>query len=232
MQTEFLFSIDEKEHEALVISNNSAKKPSFVFIHGAGVGSKERIYTFSDYLEQNDVSMLSFDQSGAGKDAANLKHSSLEDRTKESKFVIEEFASEDALTVCGSSMGGEIAVRMLEFFPVKNLILFCPGIYDEAAFTVRFDQGFTDIIRQPESWRQSRAFSLLQSFSGNLLVVIGSEDAVIPPAVIDRIEESAMYARKKEILRIPGCPHAYQTWLTEHPEWSDHVAKKVLEFSV
>jgi len=54
--------------------------PEFIFIHGAGTGTKERIHTFSDVLEDNGVTMLAFDQSGAGNDIQNLKQSSLEKR--------------------------------------------------------------------------------------------------------------------------------------------------------
>lgn len=232
MQKEFTFTLDGKEHEGIIITKEVTQKPSFVFIHGAGAGTKERIYTFSDFLMEQGISMVSFDQSGAGSDAANLQQTSLSERAKESKYVIQTFADVDNLTVCGSSMGGEIAVRMLEFFPIKNLILFCPGIYDAKAFPVRFDEGFTDIIRQSDSWKNSHAFSLLKSFTGNLLVVIGSEDQVIPAGVIESIDVEATNTKRKEILRIPECPHGYQGWLAEHPDWALIVAKKVLEFSV
>lgn len=232
MQKTFSFKLKDREHEAIILANDFSVQPSFVFIHGAGVGTKERIHTFSEVLLEHNISMFAFDQSGAGKDAPQLSQSSLEARTDEAKFAIGEFAATGGLTICGSSMGGEIAIRMLEFFPVKNLILFCPGIYDERAFPVRFDQGFTDIIRQPESWRNSYTFSLLRAFTGNLLIVIGSEDTVIPSAVIQSLDQAAVQTNRKEVMWIPGCPHGYQGWLAEHPDMSHVVAQKVLEFSV
>jgi pimeloyl-ACP methyl ester carboxylesterase len=233
MQKDFSFDFADKNHDAIVVTEDISIKPTFVLIHGSGSGSKERLYTYADVLSKKGISMLAFDQSGAGKDAANIKQSSLEARVEESKFAIEHFTDVGSLTICGSSMGGEIAIRMLDFFPIKNLILFCPAIYDAAAFKLRFGEGFTDVIRAPESWKKSYAPKLLEKFTGKLLIVIGEKDEVIPPGVIEILDEHSPNVSRKEILRIPGMGHYnYQAWLLEHPEMLQMMAEKFAEYAL
>jgi len=136
MKIKFSFIHNSNQHKACIIGKNTDVLPEFIFIHGAGTGTKERIHTFSDVLEDNGVTMLAFDQSGAGNDIQNLKQSSLEKRVTETIHAITEFASKEPLVVCGSSMGGEVALRMLEQFPVKTLILFLPSnIYPRRIFS-------------------------------------------------------------------------------------------------
>ena len=232
MQKSFSFSVDDKEHDAVIIGKDLSVLPTFVLIHGGGAGSKERIYTYSSFLEEKGISMFAFDQSGAGKDKDNIKQSSLERRTSESIHAIKNFASKEPLVICGSSMGGEVVLRILAFFPVKSLILFCPAIYSSKAFSVKFGEGFTEVIREPDNWRHSAALPLLEKFEGKLLIIIGELDTVIPPGVIEALDKHSFNASKKEIYRIPGCPHRYQEWLTEHPGELQRVAEKVAEYSL
>ncbi len=232
MQKAFSFNFEGQDHDAVVIGKDISVSPIFVLIHGGGAGSKERIYTFSDLLEERGINMLAFDQSGAGKDKDNIKRSSLERRTNESNYAIKNFASKEPLVVCGSSMGGEIALRTLAFFDVKSLVLFCPAIYSEKAFPIKFGEGFTEIIREPDSWKTSAALGLLEKFEGKLLIIIGAFDTVIPSDVIDALDKHSPNVSKKEIHRIPGCPHRYQEWLAEHPNELQKVCEKVADYSL
>ncbi len=232
MQKEFKFNFEGQEHDAIIIGKDVSLPPTFVLIHGGGAGSKERIYTYSEFLEERGINMLAFDQSGAGKDKDNIKQSSLKRRTDESIYAIENFASKEPITVCGSSMGGEIALRMLASFDVKSLVLFCPAIYSERSFPVKFGEGFTEIIRELDSWKQSATLQLLEKFEGKLLLVIGELDTVIPPGVIEALDKHSPNVSKKEIYRIPGCPHRYQEWLAEHPSELQKVCEKVAEYSL
>lgn len=232
MQKAFSFNFEGQDHDAIIVGKDTSVPPTFVLIHGGGAGSKERIYTYVDFLEEKGISMLAFDQSGAGKDKDNIKQSSLERRTNESIYAIKNFASKEPLVVCGSSMGGEIALRMLAFFDVKSLVLFCPAIYSEKGFSVKFGEGLTEIIREPDSWKTSAALGLLEKFEGKLLIIIGELDTVIPPDVITALDAHSPNVSKKEIYRIPGCPHRYQEWLVEHSDELQKVAEKVAEYSL
>src|SRR5207253_2275148 len=119
---------------------------------------------------------------------------------------------------------GYVAIKMLEKYGIENLILYCPAVYDRAAFDVPFDSGFTEMIRRPESWKNTDAQEILQKFTGNLLVIIGAEDATIPKGVLQLIDESSSQTRRKEFLVIPGAPHAIHSWLLAHPDTARQVA--------
>jgi pimeloyl-ACP methyl ester carboxylesterase len=176
---------------AILSANKEPAKPRFVFLHGAGKGVKERIYDLAEVIIKSGRDMLAIDFSGHGASSGELKKSSLEKRVKEARSAIDQFTSREALTICGSSMGGYIALKMLRFYEVENLILFCPALYDKKAYSVKFDEGFSEIIRASKSWENTDALSDLKEFSGKLLLVMGDQDEVIPDEVIDLIFESA-----------------------------------------
>ncbi len=230
MIKEISFEVASQTHEGVIIGADVTVPPNFVFIHGAGMGTFERAFTFSDAILEKGGSILAFNQSGAGKDAENILQSSLERRTAETKEAIKQFAAKDNLTISGSSMGGHIALRMLEYFPIKNIVLFCPAIYNRHAFTVKFGANFREAIK-PGSWRDSEVLELLDEFSGRILIVIGEEDEVIPPGVVELLEAHSSNASQKEILRVPGAPHQIHFWLEEHPKERRLVAEKVAEFA-
>ncbi len=231
MQRDFSFTFEGREHDACIITKDPAQVPNFVLIHGGG-GSKERIHTYASALAERGISMLAFDQSGAGKDKDNIKQSSLEQRTNESLYAIEKFAAKDPLVIFGLSMGGEIALRLLEKFEVKSLILLGPAVYDKRAYSIKFGEGFTDIIREEGSWKNTASFEMLEKFTGKLLILIGDSDTVIPPGVIDALDAHSPNVSKKEIYKIPGCPHACHDWFLEHPDELAKVMEKIIEYSL
>lgn len=222
--------VGEENIAGVILRNNPEMKPNFVFFHGGGSSSKDRVFAFSDALIENDFSIMAIDFSGHGESTGLLKEASLEKRVNQAKAVVEGYADLENLTVCGASMGGEIALRMLKEFSVKNLILFCPAIYNQDAFKINFGYGFTELIRQPESWRSSLSLGLLQKFTGNLLIIIGEDDEVIPKEVIDLLDNNSFTSKKKEIIRIPNCPHKILSWLKQHPEIALDVANKIKDF--
>ena len=187
--------------------------------------------SFAKPVVEQGSSIGAFDHSGHGESTGEEKKSSLEKRVREACAVIDGFAGDSLRTVCGSSMGGYVAIKMLEKYPLQNLILYCPAVYDKAAYSVPFDSGFTEIIRQPESWKNTDAVGILENFHGNLLVIIGSEDITIPKGVIELINNHASNTKRKEILIVPGAPHAIHSWLGDRPQEAAKVANKVAEFS-
>ena len=128
-------------------------------------------------------------------------------------------------------MGGHIALKLLEKSDrISSLILFVPAIYDRRAYSVPFNKGFTSIIRDNESWKNSETLSLLDNFKGNLLIFTGENDEVIPQGVIDLIDGHSQNTRKKEIVVIPECSHRIYTHIGKRPQLADEVVGKILEF--
>lgn len=213
------------------VAKDLSKPADFAYFHGAATGNWSRLMAFAKPIVDQDSSIVAFDHSGHGTSTGEEKKSSLEKYSNEARAIIDAYANGKPLTVCGSSMGGYTAIKMLAHYDIQNLILMCPGIYNRTAFNVQFDSGFTEILRTPESWKNSDAVDILREFKGNLLVLIGSEDATIPKGVIQLIDDSAKKTKRKEIMIVPGAPHAIQAWMIQNPDKAVEIAGKMAEFS-
>lgn len=191
---------------------------NFLFLHGAGKSESMRTHYLACRLQGQGVSSVSLDFSGHGKSSGDLLLSSLQKRVGEALAVFPLLA-EAPLTLCGSSMGGYVALRLLQETPleISRIILFCPAIYDQRAYAVPFGDGFSEIIRGPESWRDTDVLSPLERFTGELYIVIGEEDEVIPEGVIHLLDKHSPRVRRKKIIRLPDCPHKIHFWLAERP---------------
>ena len=204
--------------------------PNFIFLHGAGTGTKENVLAITPPVITCGMNILSVDFSGHGKSTGTLKEGSLIKRIHESRTAIDQFAAQSSLTICGLSMGGYIAIKMLQFYPIDSLILMCPALYDQAATNVRFDAGFTEIIRAPMSWRKTDVLPLLQSYTGKLLIIMGEKDTVIPADVIELIIKHTPNASKKELYIIPNCPHRIPAWLVDQETELVRLHQKVQQY--
>jgi len=225
------FKAGEESIVGQILGGNSDKKSDFILFHGAGKSTKERAKQFFDKSLFDVVpTIVTFDFSGHGESSGELKKSNLKQRVLEAQTAIELFTTQKRLTVCGSSMGGYIALKMLPLHDIKNLILFAPAVYDKEAHDVPFDQGFTEILRKPGSWENSDALTYLEKFTGNLLLFIGKDDEVIPSGVIDLIDSHSPKVARKEIIRFDNCPHALHDWLDNHPSERKQVAEKISEY--
>lgn len=227
----FTLPVGQELIAGVKISRDKTDKrvPQVVYIHGGGVNSaKERVYDIAAPLLEH-ATITSFDCSGHGESTGELKKGSLKKRTVEALEVIQKYAKEP-LVLVGASMGGYIALRLLDCIRIDTLILMCPALYDGQAFEMRFDEGFTTIIRAHESWKNTDILDCLRAFTGKLLVIIGDRDEVIPSGVIDLIMNNAVNVRRKELYRIPDCPHNINTWLKEYPDELSKMQAKIGEF--
>ena len=189
MRKRILFEAGKENITGTIIGTNTEKKSDFIFLHGAGKSTKEKAHGFFDTLLFKTIpNITTFDFSGHGESSGTLKKSSLQKRIFETKTAIDLYTTKSQLTVCGTSMGGYIALTMLDYYNVKNLILFAPAVYNDEALALPFDAGFTEAIRKPKSWQKSSVLQSLENFTGNLLLVIGTQDEVIPKDVIALID--------------------------------------------
>ena len=111
------------------------------------------------------------------------------------------------MALMGASMSAYTAIKLLEHYSIKSLILLVPAMYAAQAYRVPFNQGFSDIIRQPQSWIHSDAWQILADFRGRLLIVAGEEDRIIPRDVITRIYNSAVNSSERELYVAPKASH-------------------------
>ena len=224
--------VNEEILSGVIFSKNNIDiPPQFIFLHGAGTGVKEKVLSIAAPIIEHNINILAFDFSGHGESSGQLKQGSLEKRVHEAKVMIEQLASkEKPLIVCGSSMGGFIAIKLLEFFKIKTLILLCPALYDKQAYATPFDNSFTEIIRSPESWKKTDVLPLLENFTGHILIVIGEKDTVIPPGVTELIHFHTPNASKKELHVIENCPHNITTWILDQESEQNKLHQKILNY--
>jgi pimeloyl-ACP methyl ester carboxylesterase len=186
-------------------------------LHGAGTAHRGLVHYLAEHLTAHGQALLRFDFSGHGDSAGKLPDSTLTQRLAEAKAALQFMDTSSGISLIGSSMGGHIAARLTQHVAVKHLILFYPAAYTRAAETLPFTEQFSAAIRVPGSYHDALAYAALQTFTGHLTIIIGSEDTVIPPEVIERYLQACPHAQSHRLLTIPGAPHRVHGWLDAHP---------------
>lgn len=211
-----------------IISDSSP--PQVLILHGAGNANRRHFRLFREQLLIHEISSAAFDFGGHGDTGGELKSSSLISRTRQACSVVASLNIQQPLSVIGASMGAYTAVKLLEYYPIKSLILLVPAMYTFMAYTVPFNQGFTDIIRQPESWRHSDAWDILSEYQGRLLIIAAENDRIIPKGVINKIYDSAVTAKERKLFVAPQASHTVFTDLrSNNPESFCSVFSQIVE---
>lgn len=211
-----------------IISDSSP--PQVLILHGAGNANRGHFRLFREQLLIHEISSAAFDFVGHGDTGGELKSSSLISRTRQACSVVASLNIQQPLSVIGASMGAYTAVKLLEYYPIKSLILLVPAMYTFMAYTVPFNQGFTDIIRQPESWRHSDAWDILSGYQGRLLIIAAENDRIIPKGVINKIYDSAVTAKERKLFVAPQASHTVFTDLrSNNPESFCSVFSQIVE---
>lgn len=228
MQHKFTFNVGNELLAGQMISDNLQSTPELLFLHGAGTSNQYRAQYLAEKLAAQNISSLTFDFSGHGESSGEMSHSSLEKRTQEALAAAIYTTHEKGLTLVGSSMGGHIALNLLDQLVVKNVILFCPAVYPENAYRTNFGPQFTKLITVKNAWETSSIFSRLEKYTGKLLVVIGVDDDVIPKGVIDGIMSHAKNVSYKKLIRLPGVDHKMHGYLSKHPAVADKMVSEIV----
>jgi hypothetical protein len=101
---------------------------------------------------------------------------------------------------------------------VTALGLCAPAVYAAEAWSVRFDAGFTGIIREPESWRRSAAVDVLRAYEGRAVLAVPATDAVIPPAVTEEIADALETRARFTHLVLEQADHQLGLWFRDNAE--------------
>jgi pimeloyl-ACP methyl ester carboxylesterase len=183
-----------------------AERCDTIVLHGAGQSSRARFARLREGLNANGIPSVSFDFIGHGETGGMLVGSSLQERTAQAAVVIKLKCTEP-LTLIGASMGAYTAIKLVEIFSVANLILLVPAVYTPQAYKTPFGPAFSAVIRVPDSWQDSDAFRILEEFNGNLLVIAAEADAVIPMAVVQKLQASARQVETNRLHIVPRSRH-------------------------
>jgi pimeloyl-ACP methyl ester carboxylesterase len=198
--------------------------PRLLVLHGAGQSCRERFRQLRGHFLTHGIGSVAFDCIGHGDTGGDLRSTSLKSRTEQACAVIEAVELPKPFSILAASMGGYTAVTLLPRYDIDRLILIGPAMYAAEAYAVPFNAGFTEIIRRPDSWKASDAWALLSRFTGRLLIIVGENDAVIPPGVIRNIYDSARHAKERTLHVAPGVSHLIITDLRARaPDQLDRV---------
>jgi len=213
--TQNLIQVGFESHTLIGDILSPGNSPRVLVLHGAGKSNRGRFRTLREELLAKGISSVAFDFVGHGDTGGDLQNSSLSSRTRQACRVVDALKLPQPLAVIGASMSAYTAVKLLEHFQIKCLILLVPAMYSSQAYTRPFNWGFSDVIRQPRSWVQSDAWRLLADFRGRLLIVAAENDQIIPHDVINRIYDSAANAAERKLYIAPNASHFVFTDLRE-----------------
>jgi len=227
---EYRIPSGEETLECSVDYSETGETPSVVCLHGGGPSDRNATRYLSTALQAVGKTVIRFDYSGQGDSTGQMQRSSLKKRHAETRSVLDHFGIRSKVTVIGSSMGGYVASSLVKEIDVDNLILFCPAAYDRNAWEVEFGAGFTEIIRQKDSYLKSDIGELLHDFKGRALFIIGAKDEVIPTGVIELYTRALSNCSKLEMCTIEDCPHPIHRWILNHPVVRKEVQDRVQRF--
>lgn len=199
----------------------------WLFLHGAGSGDRNRFEQLRALLADKGITSCSFDFIGHGETGGDLDGSSIESRVAQASAIIDSQAVSQPLSIVASSMGGYVAIKLTELYEIKNLILLAPAVYTKKAYGTPFGPAFTEVIRNPFSWRETDAWEILERYEGNLLVYAAEKDQVIPYEVIERIYDSAQNARSREMSIVKDATHSLAKWLNERRDSLFEIVEKI-----
>ncbi len=223
------FSAGSNELVGHRVVGSAGDTPGVLMLHGAGEANKERSLPLAERLLSDGIGSFAFDFSGHGESTGELKSSSLRTRILEARSAMQ-FVDADCVAVCAFSMGAHIALELLRHYSIRALVLFYPAIYSERAVDLPFGAGFSDVIRQPDSWRDASVLNLLDDYTGTFLIVVGENDSVIPSGVISLLSARSKSAWRREVVQVDGAGHLLLQQLYQDEPALDEVAAKVAEY--
>ncbi|MEW2132518.1 alpha/beta fold hydrolase [Streptomyces sp. NPDC005435] len=232
-QEEFTFACDG-ERLSVVRVGAAPGRATVVLLHGAGAGSKARLLPAAAEFAARGCHALACDFSGHGDSTGALAELSLRRRYEQAVAVIDAHAPADApLILVGFSMSGQTVADLVRHYGprVAALALGAPAVYAPAAWDVPFGTGdgrFTEILRTPDSWRDSPALAALRAYEGRSVLVVPGTDAVIPGAVTEAVQDALAARSQYTRLELPDADHSLGLWFRDHPEDCGELAELLL----
>jgi uncharacterized protein len=195
-------------------------------LHGAGPAGRERIKYLAEHLASNGSSLFCFDFSGHGESTGQLTESSLSRRSYQTAAALR-MMQERPTVLIGTSMGGHVAASVLTATAPDYLVLFCPALYGDDSIDLPFDESFTAAIRKPANFEHCSLRRDLAAYSGKSLLIIGEDDRIIPPRVVEIYGKELGKEGQFKLLTLPGAPHNLHGWANQSAENKSAILRAV-----
>jgi uncharacterized protein len=213
------------------------RMPGVLFLHGWG-GDQAQYALRAREIAALGCACLTIDMRGHAKTAPVYATVTREDNLRDALAAYDRLAHEvdvdnGQIAVIGSSYGGYLATILTAMRPVKWLALRAPALYRDTDWTspklaLRQLQGLEAYRQMVIEARDNRALRAATEFVGDVLIVEGEHDTIIPHEVIENYRNAFVGARSLTFRVIDGADHgltdpawrqAYTTllvnWITE-----------------
>ena len=196
---------------------------------------KERFLEWQEKLARHGVASISLDFPGVGDSSGTLTDSSLGDRVETVLSLYKEIVAEysdKSLILCGVSMGGYVALGVVNKLPgvFEKLVLYAPAAYSKNSHHLHFGESFRQEIRSPNSWRDSSAFEWLQNYQGEVMMIYGSNDEVIPEEIVSKYTGICKEKDNCQEVFIEDMPHTIWSDKENDKIYREEIFKHILSF--
>ena len=188
--------------------------PAVLFLHGSGkINSHKGYFEWQEFLLANGFASLFFDFRGCGNSEGNFEDSSLENRLKDAHAAADFLRNHPAvnprkISLIGGSMGGHVAIRLAEKYPIfRSIILVSAAAYSAEAEPLPLNHEFSSMIRRDDNWKHSPVFKILSEFNLPIMLVYSQNDPVIPPGVQEAYQRAVEKNPRHTILRVDKGKH-------------------------
>lgn len=208
---------------ASLVGGRGTPGPAVLFLHGLHsdqAGYRPRAALLADRL---GATCLTFDLGGHGESDGDSGALSPRDHLGDALAAYDALVASDSVDpgrvgVCAASYGGYLAAILTGHRPVRRLVLRAPALYADRWFetAARDREPFGEIDRD------SIALRSLRSYAGEVLVVEGGADEVIPKPMVEAYLDACVKGRGAVI---PQATHRLGD-----PAWEAEYRRLMLEF--
>ncbi len=214
----------------VIYSPKDARYQNFLIcIPGGGkIVGASRFIELQERLCKENIGSVSVNFAGVEGSIGSVQSDTLENRINVVNRIIDwvknNFTFKE-LSLYGVSMGGYIVLGAQEKENYNGkIIIHAPAAYAKESFRVNFNEQFTNILRTPDSWKNSESFDWLKKLNNQTLLITHSEDEVIPKEILDTYKNIISEKDNSKIIEVKGAKHA----IWDHEEINKDFKEKII----
>lgn len=219
--------------EVLYSPKTTHYKNFLICIPGGGktIGAS-RFHELQERLFNENIGSVSVNFEGVEGSIGAVESDTLENRINVVLRIIDWVKNNfilDCMSLYGVSMGGYVVLGAKEKCNEK-IIIHTPAAYAKESYKVNFNEQFTNILRTPDSWRNSESFNWLKNIDNKILLITHSEDEVIPKEISDTYKNIISEKNNSKVLEIKGAKHSIWNNEEVNQNFKEKVILEIIDF--
>jgi uncharacterized protein len=190
------------------------KNPGVIFFHGL-TSSEKGYISFAEKLAEHGIVSLTLNVRGHGESEGDFDKLTVNDVILDGLnaydfFAKYDFIDPDRIGLLGKSVGGAIVSSVSAQRKVKSVLLSMPAAYTDEMMRMPFNKiqpNVYAIFQNMENIGDTKACQAIAQYEGNLLIVIGEKDDIVPLDVTSEYFNIANKAQRKEKVIIKDSLH-------------------------